>query len=86
MNIEKKIWPENFEKILNGEKKFELRLADFEISKGDTLVLREYNSETKTYTGRVIEKKAMQIIKVNLTSMYTLEQLNKFGVYIIDIE
>lgn len=41
MRTEKKIWPEYFDKISNGEKKFELRLADWECKPGDTLVLRE---------------------------------------------
>jgi len=85
MEIEKKVWPEYFEKILNGEKKFELRIADFKINEGDTLILREYNPKTKEYTGRVIKKKAKKIIKVDF-SMYPLEQLKRFGMYFIDIE
>ena len=39
--VYKKVWPEFFEKIISGKKKFELRLADFEINEGDTLVLDE---------------------------------------------
>lgn len=58
MKIEKKTWPEFFEEILNGKKKFELRLADFDIKSGDILVLREWDPETKDYTGRKIEKKS----------------------------
>ena len=37
--IEKKCWPEYFEAILSGKKKYELRLSDFEIDEGDILVL-----------------------------------------------
>ncbi|MFW9878361.1 MAG: DUF3850 domain-containing protein, partial [Candidatus Thorarchaeota archaeon] len=37
MKIEKKTWPEYFKKIVNKEKNFELRLADFKCKKGDTL-------------------------------------------------
>ena len=29
MKIEKKIWPEYFDDVKSGKKKFELRLADF---------------------------------------------------------
>lgn len=39
--IHKKVWREYFEKIISGQKKLELRLADFEINEGDTLVLEE---------------------------------------------
>ncbi|MFA4817374.1 MAG: DUF3850 domain-containing protein [Parcubacteria group bacterium] len=41
VTIHKKVWKEYFEEIISGEKKFELRLADFEVKKGDTLVLEE---------------------------------------------
>ena len=58
MKIEKKAWPEFFQKIINGDKTFELRLADFECKPGDTLVLREWKPETKEYTGRVLKKKS----------------------------
>lgn len=39
--IHKKVWSEYFEKIISGKKKLELRLADFEVNEGDTLVLEE---------------------------------------------
>jgi len=39
--IKKKIWPEYFEAVESNKKKFELRLNDFEINEGDTLVLEE---------------------------------------------
>ncbi len=55
--IEKKVWPEYFEKILSGEKTYEYRLNDFECNQGDTLVLKEWNPQTGQYTGREVEKK-----------------------------
>lgn len=55
--IIKKTWPDFFEKILNSEKYFELRLADFEIKEGDTLILKEYDPKTKEFTGRELKKK-----------------------------
>ncbi|MCL5010352.1 MAG: DUF3850 domain-containing protein [Patescibacteria group bacterium] len=42
--IHKKVWPEYFKKIISGRKKLELRLADFEINEGDTLILAERRS------------------------------------------
>jgi len=86
MELKKKVWPEYFEKILTGEKKFELRLADFDIHKGDTIILEEYDPKTKKYTGRTIRKIAKNIIKVNPTKMYNINDIAKFGFYVITIE
>jgi ASC-1-like (ASCH) protein len=86
MEIKKKIWPEYFEKILQGEKNAELRLADFEINEGDILILEEYNPKTKTYTGRKINKKVKYINKSNPTEAYSLEEIKKFGFYLIELE
>ncbi len=85
VEIKKKAWPEYFQLILNGTKKFDLRLADFDIKEGDILILEEYDPETKTYTGRTIKKEAKSIIKVNPTRMHDLEEIKKFGFYIIEI-
>lgn len=55
----KKVLPEYFQEILDGKKKFELRLNDFHVEKGDTLVLEEYTTadpKTREFTGRTIEK------------------------------
>ena len=56
MKIEKKAWPEYFQQILDGKKTFDARANDFNINEGDILVLREWNPNTKEYTGRIIEK------------------------------
>lgn len=65
--ITKKIDKEWFEMILSGKKKFELRLADFEIQEGDTLRLEEYTEgEEKKPTGRFIEKVVTYIRKPDL--------------------
>lgn len=84
--VKKKVWPEYFQQILNGKKKFELRLADFDLKEGDILVLEEYDPETDTYTGRKIKKKAKSIIKFNPTRMHRVEDIKKFGFYIIEME
>jgi len=58
--ISKKVLPEYFQDILDGKKKYELRLNDFEVEPGDVLVLEEYTSAdpaTRRPTGRVLEKK-----------------------------
>ena len=68
--INKKIQPQYFEAILSGKKKFELRLDDFDIKEGDTLVLEEWDPGKKTYTGRKIEKKASYILKFKIDELF----------------
>lgn len=55
--IEKKIWPRYFELVESGKKRCEVRLADFRIKEGDTLILREWDPKKKEYTGRKIKRK-----------------------------
>lgn len=86
MEIRKKVWPEYFKLILTGKKKFEIRLADFDIQEGDILILEEYDPESKEYTGRSIRKKVNFVTKFNPTYMYTLNDIKKFGFLLIGIE
>ena len=86
MEIKKKVWPEYFQQILNGKRNVELRLADFDLKEGDTLILEEFDPETNTYTGRRITKKAKSIIKFNPTRMHRIEDIKDFGFYIIDMK
>ncbi len=72
MKITKKCNTEYFEKILTGQKTFELRLNDFDINEGDTLLLKEWNPDTKSYTGRELEK------KVGFVGRWTLDEMTKF--------
>ena len=81
--MKKKIWPETFELVASGKKKFELRLADFEISEGDTLVLEEWNPETKRYTGRAIEKKVEFVRKFDLNDYGQKKEIEENGLYVI---
>jgi len=84
--IKKKIWPEYFEKIANGEKKIEVRLADFKLNKGDILVLEEYDPKTKKYTGRSISKKVKSLFAFNPAEAHSLEDIKKFGFFEIEME
>ena len=84
--IKKKIWPEYFELVESGKKKFEARLADFEIEEGDTLILQEWNPDTKEYTGRELEVKADYIIKFDIDSFGQAEEIKEKGLYIIQFK
>ena len=70
--IEKKIWPEYFEKVASGKKKYELRLGDFRPQEGDVLVLKEWNPKTEQYTGREVKR------TVTHSSTFSVEELSKF--------
>ena len=59
--VKYKIWPEYFEAVASGKKKYELRLSDREVGEGDTLLLEEWDPTTKAYTGRTIEKKVTYV-------------------------
>lgn len=85
--IKKKIWPEYFDAVVSGKKRYELRLNDFEINDGDTLVLEEWSSKTKEYTGRKIEKKVTSVGKFKLDkSFWPEEQIKEKGIQIISLE
>ncbi len=83
MKIEKKVWPEYFQKITDGVKTYELRLADFECKPGDILVLKEWNQKTKQYTGRVLEKKVTYVGKTKGQTFWPKEDVEKYGFQII---
>ena len=85
MEIKKKTWPEYFQKILNGEKNVEVRLADFNLNKGDIIIFEEFDPKPKKYTGRVIKKKVKNLIKFKPLDAYSIENLKKFGIYEIEI-
>ncbi len=82
--IEKKILPKFFELVKSREKKFEFRLADFKIKKGDTLVLREW-APRGGYTGRALRRTARYVAKFRLHSFKQEKELLKKGFYIIQI-
>jgi len=79
MKIEKKCWPELFQNVLDGKKSFDMRIADFNINEGDTLVLREWDPETKDYTGRVIEKEVGFVLKTKDVKFWPKEDVEKYG-------
>ena len=84
LRIEKKTWPELFQKVLDGEKTFELRLADFECKNGDILVLKEWDPTIKKYTGRQVEKKVALVLPVKaMEKFHTKEELEKYGLQVI---
>ena len=86
MKIEKKIWPIYFEKIASGDKTFELRLADWACNPGDSLLLREWDPNTKRYTGREIEKEVAYVLKTKDVTLWSQEDVDTYGFQIISIK
>lgn len=87
MVIKKKIWPEFFDAVASGKKKYELRLGDFEVNEGDTLILEEWDNDKKVYTGRKISVKVTYVRKFNIDGLFwPREEIEKHGLQIISIE
>lgn len=84
--IEKKTWPEIFEKVTNGQKKFDLRLADEEYNEGDILVLKEWDPKTKKYTGRELEKEITFTIKTKDFKFWDKEEVDKYGYVVVSLK
>ena len=85
--IHKKIWPEYFDAVASGKKKYELRLNDFEVKGGDMLVLEEWDPETKKYTGRSTEKKVTYVGKLKIDKLFwPEEQIKEKGIQIISLD
>jgi len=86
MTIEKKIWPEFFEKIISGDKTFEVRLADFNCQPGDILVLQEWNPQIKEYTDREISKTVSYVLKTKEVKFWPPAEVEKYGLQIISFK
>ena len=85
--IKKKAWPEYFDHVASGKKKFDLRLNDFEINEGDIFVLEEWDPKTKAYTGRKVEKKVTYVGKFKIDQLFwSEEEIKDKGIQIISLE
>lgn len=83
------MWSEYYDRVASGKKKYELRLNDFEIAEGDTLVLREWDKEKKEYTGREIVKQVTEVNRFKLEDIYAFnskEEVDRLGIQIISME
>lgn len=86
--IKKKCWPEFFEKFVSGERTFELRLADFDLKDGDTLVMEEYDPVAGKYTGREakFQCKRVEHSAQNPLQFYSVDDVKEKGFWIIQLE
>ena len=88
--VKKKCHPDYFELLMKGRKKFEFRVADFDIEEGDTLILQEWDPKSKKYTGRSIIKNVGYVVKFTLDDIDKKygqkELLEKHGFYILQLD
>jgi ASC-1-like (ASCH) protein len=84
--LKKKIPPEYFELVNSGKKNFEARVADFEVKEGDTIILEEFNPETKQYTGRTIEREVGYVLNFNLNTFGQEELIKEKGLVIFSLK
>lgn len=59
---ELKCWPEYFDQVQMGRKKFEVRKNDREFKQYDLLVLREWNPDLQEYTGNQVTRTVTYIL------------------------
>ncbi len=63
MTHELKTWTGYYQAILDGKKTFECRRDDRGFNYGDGLLLREWNTDDNTYTGRQVLKTVTYILR-----------------------
>ena len=85
--IRKKILPEYFEAVASGKKKFELRLNEFDIKEGDTLLLEEWDADKMEYTGRKIERKVTYVRDFKIDKLWwPVKDIMEKGLLVISME
>ena len=87
MSIIKKNIPPDFYQLVNSNKQnFELRLNDFEIKEGDTIILEEWIPETKKYTGRKIEREVGYVLDFKLNTFGQEELIKEKGLVVFSLK
>jgi len=82
--VEKKVQKEYFEAIIDGRKRFEVRLADFDCEPGDMLVLKEQKGNA--LTGREIECEVLYEFNTkDIEKFYSKKDIEKHGLAILAI-
>lgn len=87
MEIRKKCYPTYFKQVAAGNKTFEYRLADWEAHVGDSLILEEWDPETKNYTGQAVTKTIGYVLNLkDVPALHTEEEINKNGFMVISLK
>ena len=84
--IKKKIPPDFYDLVNSNKKNFELRLNEFEVNEGDTLILEEWDPRTKEYTGRTIEREVGYVLKFKLNDFGQEELIKEKGLVVFSLK
>ena len=84
--IRKKSYAPYFEQVLRGEKKFDLRLADFDVAPGDTIIFEEYDEKTRRPTGRTSSHRVGYVLCTKDAAFWTPREIEKFGCVVMGLE
>ena len=82
--IIKKAYSKYFEEVLSGEKKFEIRLNDFDADIGDIIILKEINDK-REFTGREIKKKITYVSKTKNVDWWSEEDIKEKGFIVMSL-
>lgn len=86
MKINKNVQEKYFKDIVDGKKRFEVRLADFKCKLGDTLTLHEQKQGTKKLTGRKVELELLYKLNTKaVEKFYTKKDIEKYGLLIMAV-
>lgn len=86
MKIGKKVQAKYFEAVLEGKKRFEVRLADFKCRPGDVLVLKEQKLNSQQLSGRTIECEVLYKFNTkDIEKFYHKQDIEKHGLVILAI-
>jgi ASC-1-like (ASCH) protein len=86
MKIVKKVQEKYFKDIVDGRKRFEVRLADFKCKTGDTLVLQEQKQGTKKLTGRKVDLELLYKLNTKaVEKFYSKKDIEKYGLLILAV-
>lgn len=84
--IEKKIWPGFFRQVKSRRKNVELRLADFRVGRGDTLLLREWDPKHRRYTGLLLRRRVKAVHHVDMMKFHSVAEMRRYGLYAIELD
>ena len=82
--IAKKSYSDLFEKVLTGEKTFDMRIADFDIQPGDILEQIEVKYDG-TPTGRTVRHVVGEVLRTKEIDFWKQEDINQYGYQVMSL-